>query len=172
MGVAALILGILGLIIAWIPLCGMVALLPCVIGLCLGIADIVVKSKREQPRGVGIAGTILNAVALAILIIWNVYIAAQIANDPEFSTALSSNYRHSPDCLSALSQYSTAPIAAEPASAPQALPAPYPSSASCQTQPAPASQPQQPAGASRKKRAPKTPQSSIMDEVIARFLEE
>ena len=87
MGVAALILGILGLIIAWIPLCGMVALLPCVIGLCLGIADIVVKSKREQPRGVSIAGTILNAIALAILIIWNVYIAAQIANDPEFSTA-------------------------------------------------------------------------------------
>lgn len=98
--------------------------------------------------------------------------ARELPPQPEFSTALSSNYRHSPDCLSALSQYSTAPIAAEPASAPQALPAPYPSSASCQTQPAPASQPQQPAGASRKKQAPKTPQSSIMDEVIARFLEE
>ena len=98
--------------------------------------------------------------------------ARELPPQPEFSTALSSNYRHSPDCLPALSRYSTAPIAAEPASAPQALPAPYPSSASCQTQPAPASQPQQPAGASRKKRAPKTPQSSIMDEVIARFLEE
>jgi len=41
MGIAALILGIVGLVIAWIPFCGILALIPCLVGLGLGIADII-----------------------------------------------------------------------------------------------------------------------------------
>lgn len=123
--------------------------------------------------------------------------ARTLPPQPEFSTALSSPY--SSTGLHSQSRYGTAPIAAPHpgAPSPQALPAPYSSSAPNQTQTAPIPQPQQPAGAaavipapysdapspqtlsarhqtgaSRKKRAPKTPQSSVMDEVIARFLEE
>ena len=48
MGIAALILGIVGLVIAWIPFCGILALIPCLVGLGLGIADIIVRiGKRE-----------------------------------------------------------------------------------------------------------------------------
>ena len=69
MGIAALILGIVGLVIAWIPFCGILALIPCLVGLGLGIADIIVKGKRGEPKGMGIAGTVLNAVALLIVIL-------------------------------------------------------------------------------------------------------
>ncbi|MBS1371127.1 MAG: hypothetical protein HPZ91_14340 [Lentisphaeria bacterium] len=87
MGIAALILGVLGLIVAWIPFCGMVAFIPCLIGLGLGIADVVIKGRRGESKTMGIVGTVLNAVALVVVIIWTVIVASQaaaVANDPEF----------------------------------------------------------------------------------------
>ena len=80
--------------------------------------------------------------------------ARTLPPQPEFSTALSSPY--SSTGFHSQSRYGTEPIAAPHpgAPSPQAL------SARHQT------------GASRKKHAPQTPQSSVMDEVIARFLEE
>ena len=95
MGIAALILGIVGLVIAWIPFCGILALIPCLVGLGLGIADIIVKGKRGEPKGMGIAGTVLNAVALLIVILWSIVFAAQTASlmsDPEFKEAFSQEF--------------------------------------------------------------------------------
>ena len=91
MGVAALILGILSLIVAVIPFCGIVALLPCLIGLGLGIGDIIVKHKHGQSKGMGIAGTVLNALALVFILIWTLLVAAQaaaVANDPNLQEAI------------------------------------------------------------------------------------
>lgn len=96
MGIAALILGIVGLVIAWIPFCGILALIPCLVGLGLGIADIIVKGKRGEPKGMGIAGTVLNAVALLIVILWSIVFAAQTASlmsDPEFKEAFSQEFK-------------------------------------------------------------------------------
>jgi len=87
MGIAALVLGIIGLIISFIPLCGVIAFLPCLVGLALGIADIAIKGKRGQPKTMGIVGTVLNGVALVIIIVWSVFIAAGTAeaiSDPAF----------------------------------------------------------------------------------------
>jgi hypothetical protein len=84
MGIAALVLGIIGLIISFIPFCGVIAFLPCLVGLALGIADIAVKSKRGQPKAMGIVGTILNGVALVIIIVWSIFLTAEVVTDPTF----------------------------------------------------------------------------------------
>ena len=60
------------------------------------IADIIVKGKRGEPKGMGIAGTVLNAVALLIVILWSIVFAAQTASlmsDPEFKEAFSQEFK-------------------------------------------------------------------------------
>lgn len=70
MGIAALILGILSMIIGFIPLCGSIALIPAIIGLILGIVDTVLKSKKGEKKGVSIAGLVLSAIAIVVIIFW------------------------------------------------------------------------------------------------------
>lgn len=76
MGVAALVLGIVSIIIAFIPFCGSIAFIPAVIGLILGIVDLVKKNKapkegEETPKkGMSIAGIILSALAIVIIWFW------------------------------------------------------------------------------------------------------
>lgn len=70
MGIAALILGILSIIVGFIPLCGSIALLPAIIGLILGIVDTVLKSKKGEKKGVSIAGIVLSALAIVIIVFW------------------------------------------------------------------------------------------------------
>lgn len=86
MGIAALILGIVSLVVACIPLCGAVALFPGLVGLTLGIVDIAVKSRRGLPKALGIVGTVLNALALLVAVLWVVMLiigAAEVASDPD-----------------------------------------------------------------------------------------
>ena len=70
MGIAALILGIISIIIGFIPLCGAIALLPAIIGLILGIVDVIGKSKKGEPKGISIAGLVLSAIAIAVITFW------------------------------------------------------------------------------------------------------
>ncbi len=77
MGIAALIIGIVAVILGIIPGCGLVfGLPPAIVGLILGIVDVMKKSKAQQPKGMGMAGIILNAVAIVFVILWTVVIAA------------------------------------------------------------------------------------------------
>lgn len=82
MGIAALVLGIIGLIISLVPACNVIMFVPCLVGLGLGIADIAVKSKRGQPKAMGIVGTVLNGVALLIIVIWCLFLGFLIVSDP------------------------------------------------------------------------------------------
>lgn len=84
MGIAALVLGIIGLIISFVPACNVIMFVPCLVGLGLGIADIAVKSKRGQPKAMGIVATVLNGVALLIIVIWCLFIGFLIVSDPTF----------------------------------------------------------------------------------------
>ncbi len=68
MGVASLVLGIISIIIGIIPFCGIIALIPAIIGFILGIVDTVVKSKKNLPKGVSIAGLILSILAIIFII--------------------------------------------------------------------------------------------------------
>lgn len=70
MGVAALVLGIISIIIGFIPFCGAIAFIPALVGLILGIVDIVKKNKEGKPKGMAIAGTVLTAIAIIIITFW------------------------------------------------------------------------------------------------------
>ena len=70
MRVAALVLGIVSIILGFVPLCGVIAVIPAIIGLILGIVDAVKKSKSNEPKGMAIAGIILSALAIVIIVGW------------------------------------------------------------------------------------------------------
>lgn len=79
MGVASLVLGIVTLIIAFIPFCNTLSFIPSVVGLILGLVDMNKKKKEGQPRGMAIAGVILCLIALALVIVWVFIVGASVA---------------------------------------------------------------------------------------------
>ena len=86
MGIAALIIGIVSIIIGFIPFCNYFALIPALVGLILGIVDIVLKSKANQPKGSGIAGTVLCSIAIVIIFLWTAVFSVMFTeamNSPE-----------------------------------------------------------------------------------------
>ena len=70
MGIASMVIGIVSLLIGFVPFCGTWAIIPAFAGLGLGIADVIVRSKRGQSKGMAIAGLVLNPLAIMIVIIW------------------------------------------------------------------------------------------------------
>ncbi len=86
MGIAALVIGIISMIVGFIPFCNYFALIPAIIGLTLGIVDIVLKSKANQPKGSGIAGTVLCSISIVIIILWTAVFGvafSEAMNSPE-----------------------------------------------------------------------------------------
>lgn len=70
MGVASLVLGIISLLTSWIPFVCFFAFILAVIGLILGIVDSVKKSKaNDRKKGISIAGLVISAIAIPIIII-------------------------------------------------------------------------------------------------------
>lgn len=70
MGIASMVIGIIALIFSLIPFCGSWALLPAIVGLILGAVDMVQKKKQGQPRGMAIAGLVLNIITLVFCLFW------------------------------------------------------------------------------------------------------
>jgi len=75
MGLAAMIIGIIAVVLGFIPFCGYFALIPAIVGLILGIVDVTKKSKAQQPKGQGMAGIVLNAVAIIVILLWTLVFA-------------------------------------------------------------------------------------------------
>ena len=69
MGVASLVIGIIAALFAFIPGINAIMFLPAIVGLVLGIVDLAKKSKSGESKGLGIAGVILNSVAIVLTII-------------------------------------------------------------------------------------------------------
>ena len=78
MGVAALVLGIVSVVIGFIPFCGSWAIIPAIVGLILGIVDCAKKSKEGNPKGKAIAGIICSAVAIVIIISYYLLVGAAL----------------------------------------------------------------------------------------------
>ena len=72
-GVASLVLGIIGIVGAFIPFLNYVAVVLAIIGIVLGVIGLVVKLRR---RGTSIAGLILSAVGLILAVIMIVVYSA------------------------------------------------------------------------------------------------
>ena len=79
MGIASMVIGIVAAILGFVPFCNYFAMLPAVVGLVLGIVDVVQKRKKEQPKGIGIAGVALNGIAILLIVAWTSLFAAAAA---------------------------------------------------------------------------------------------
>ena len=89
MAVASLVLGIVSIIIGFIPFCGVIAFVPAVVGLILGIVALVKANKPvevvegvEPPKskkGLSIAGIILSGIAVVVILFWNIVVAGLLA---------------------------------------------------------------------------------------------
>lgn len=75
MGIASLILGIITIIVSFIPFCNFIAFMPAGIGLALGIIEITRKDKVKKTKGMAIAGIVLSSIAMVIIAIWFVITA-------------------------------------------------------------------------------------------------
>jgi len=79
MGIASLIIGIVAIVLAFVPCAGWITALPAaVIGLILGIIEMVQKSKKNEPKGMGTAGLILNILAIIIVIVVTAFILPKV----------------------------------------------------------------------------------------------
>jgi len=83
MGIAALVLGIISLLLSFIPVIGILGLGLAIIGLVLGIIDWVQKKKKDEKHGQAIAGVVCSAVAIIIVILYTVLAGILFVNFAE-----------------------------------------------------------------------------------------
>ncbi|MBQ4480830.1 MAG: hypothetical protein IJJ33_08750 [Victivallales bacterium] len=79
MGVASLVIGIIAVILGFIPCVGQFAFIPAVLGIILGAVGIASAKKNNQPKGTAVAGLVLNIIAVAVIVAWNLLFAAAAA---------------------------------------------------------------------------------------------
>ena len=79
MSVAALVLGIVGLVFAVIPCTWWVGLIVGIVGLILGIIALAKCAKTGQPKGKALAGVICSGIAVAYPILLVLVFAAAFA---------------------------------------------------------------------------------------------
>jgi len=79
MGITAFILGVVGLILSFLPFTNFIGILPAIIGLIIGITDLVYNRKNsEYKKGFSISGIILCLIALSFSTFWTVLILISI----------------------------------------------------------------------------------------------
>lgn len=81
MGIASLVIGIVSVILGFIPCVGQIAFVPSIVGIVLGAIGIskAKKAQPPQPTGSAIAGLVLNIVAIVVILLWNLVFAAASA---------------------------------------------------------------------------------------------
>lgn len=84
MGIASFILGIISLVMGWIPFLCFVMLMTATIGLILGIVDTIQKGKtNDKNKGFGIAGLVTSAISIPIIFIMSIVSITIIVEDVE-----------------------------------------------------------------------------------------
>ncbi len=77
MAITSLILGITNFILCWIPVVGIITVVPIIIAIVLGIVSLVKMSKNpniKQSKGPAVAGISLSIAGFVIMIAWLVLI--------------------------------------------------------------------------------------------------
>jgi len=75
MGVAALIMGIISVVVAFIPCVGLLAFFTAIVAIVLGAIGISQASRAESPKGLAIGGLVTGGLALLISIAQVVFFA-------------------------------------------------------------------------------------------------
>ncbi len=76
MGVASLVLGILAIIVCWVPCVGWCAIVPGILGIILGGVGIAKAAKKGTGKGCAVAGLVMSIIATAFSIFWVFVIGA------------------------------------------------------------------------------------------------
>jgi hypothetical protein len=82
MAVASLVLGIVCLVVTFIPCIGWLAIIPSIVGLVLGAVALKKAKNTRSPTGMAVTGLVLNIIALCIIILWVIIIGATVASTP------------------------------------------------------------------------------------------
>lgn len=84
MGIASFVLGIISILMGWIPFLCFIMLMTAIIGLILGVIDTIKKSKtNDKNKGFSIAGLVTSAIAIPIIFIMSIVSIAIIVEDVE-----------------------------------------------------------------------------------------
>ena len=89
-GIASLILGILALLIAFIPCIGLFALIPGVVAIVLAIVGLSQANSANGQKGVIIAGLVISIVGTVLAATWLIFISTsdailkELGDQPEF----------------------------------------------------------------------------------------
>lgn len=79
MGITSFILGVVSLILSFLPFTHFFAIVPAIIGLIMGITDLVYNRKNtEHKKGLSISGVVLSFVSLMFGIMWTIIILVSV----------------------------------------------------------------------------------------------
>lgn len=80
LGVAGMVLGIIGLVFSFIPVVGLIAWPLSIVGVVLsGVGVNYVRTGRADNKGVAIAGLVTSVIALVMCVLWvTVFVAAPL----------------------------------------------------------------------------------------------
>ena len=67
MDTASLVIGIIAVIVGFIPCVQVFVFIPALVGLILGVVAFLRKRQVDEPTGIAVAGIILNAVPLLVM---------------------------------------------------------------------------------------------------------
>ena len=79
MAISSLIIGIIAVILSFIPCVNWFALLPAVLGIILGFVGRSSAKKANQPTGAATAGIVLNILAVVWIFLWSLVFGAAMA---------------------------------------------------------------------------------------------
>jgi hypothetical protein len=81
MAIAALVLGILGIVLFFIPFVGMI---PGILGIVFGAVALRAVKRGGAGRGMAIAGLVCGAIGTVICLIWTVYVFNRVADCAQY----------------------------------------------------------------------------------------
>ena len=95
MGVASIVLGVIGLVICCTVILAPLSILLAVIGLILGIVDFVKKKKKDEKRGSAIIGIAFSAISIVMSIIFSIVLGFVILCAIDEANTNTNMYRNS-----------------------------------------------------------------------------
>ncbi len=84
-GLAGLILGVIALILAFIPCIGVIALFPGVVALILSIVALMQANKGNGAKGLIIAALVISILATSLAVVWGVVIGGAARNSDHWT---------------------------------------------------------------------------------------
>ncbi len=93
MGIAGLILGILGIIFSFIPGINWLGIILAIVGLILSIVGLVTSKRNGQSNGPAVAGIVLCSISIVLSIIVTVACVACVAALPAALPGAGSSFR-------------------------------------------------------------------------------